>query len=308
MGGLMAVSKRAINGKDMWCIDRRFRRATDGEEERYRRVAEVQTKAAADAEERRVCDYYAKHGNITALLEGAPSTSKNSAKVWTWQDAVEHYQKHELPLRKPSVRKSYAAVLGQPILAYWNGKPLTELGKRQQREWEKWAVTLCPNNGTRMKHHILLRSVLRSVGPDEDTGREGIMLDKVPEFIPMPKPDEKAIDVPHAEDIGAVMSEGRDGRPAPKHCRIRSIRRSQLAFGLAIWAGLRAGEVRALKVSDIDVRRRKITVRRSRCDNEETVTKGRAERVIDIAEPLWERLEERLAEIPEGNRSSVPSF
>jgi integrase len=118
--------------------------------------------------------------------------------------------------------------------------------------------------------------------------------------VPLPRPDKKQIDVPHPEDIDAIMSEGRDGRPTPKHCRIRSIRRAQLAFGLAIWAGLRAGEVRALRVSDIDVRRMKITVRRSRCEGEDTVTKGRAERTVDIAEPLWERIQERLAELREG--------
>jgi integrase len=292
----MAVGKRKVNGRELWVIDRRFRRLSDGHEERYRRVAEVQTRAAADAEERRVCEYYAKHGNITVLLQGEEATPKKDAKIWRWEDAVEHYRRTELPLRKPSVRKSYGAVLGQPLLAYWAGKPLSELGKAQQREWERWGQTIVPNNGTRLKAHIVLRSVLRSVGPEEATGREGVMLATEPTFIPLPKLDEKSVDVPHPEDLDAIMNEGRDGQ-IPKHCRIRSIRRAQLAYALAIWGGLRAGEVRALRKGDIDVRRRTLTVRRTRCDGEETVTKGRAERVIPIAPLLWERLEPRLKEL-----------
>jgi hypothetical protein len=125
----MPVGKRKVNGKDAWVIDRRFRRLSDGREERYRRVAEVQTRAAADAEERRVCGYYAQHGNITALLVGEPTVPKTKAKVWTWDDAVEHYKKVVLPQRKPSVRASYGAVLGQPLLRYWAGKSVAEISK-----------------------------------------------------------------------------------------------------------------------------------------------------------------------------------
>lgn len=295
----MPVSRRPVKGERKWVIDRRFRRV-DGTIERYRRVAQVQSREAAEAEERRLRDYFASNGTIAPLLvlQAEPEVKK----VYTWDDAVEHYKANDLKQRKPSVRTSYGAILKQPILNYWTGSPLTEITRVAMRKWEAWAQDLLPNNGSRMKHHIVLRSVIRSVGPDEDDA--GVMLDVLPRFLPLPKPDQRAIDVPHPDDVTRIMNEGRDGR-TPKYCRARSIKRAQLAFALALWGGLRAGEVRALKKGDIDQRRRVIVVRRSRCAGEETVTKGRAEREVPITGVLWERLAPRLAEIADGDNVAV---
>lgn len=130
------------------------------------------------------------------------------------------------------------------------------------------------------------------------------MLAELPRFLSIPKPNKVTLEVPHPEDIAKIMNEARDGK-IPKHCRSRAIRRAQLAFALAIWAGLRAGEVRALKKQDVDERSRVIIVRRSKCVGEETVTKGRSEREIPIADPLWERLEPRLREIEDDDYIAV---
>jgi integrase len=297
----MPVSKRLVNGVKVWVIDRRFRRA-DGVVERYRRAAQLQSRDAAEAEERRIRDYFAEHGTIAPLLVKAEP--KVPEKVYTWNDAVEHYKKMELPLRKPSVRASYGAILKQAILKYWEGRPLVEITRKEQKKWEAWATVLIPNPGTRLKHHIVLRSVLRSVGPDEDDNEPGLMLADVPRFIRLPKADKKAIEVPHPEDVDKIMNEGRDGT-MPKHVRSRSLGRAQLAYALALWGGLRAGEVRALKKRDVDERRQVMVVRRSRCAGEETVTKGRAERDVPIAELLWERLKPRLDEIDDDEHVCV---
>jgi integrase len=287
------AGKQVVNGEKVWVIDRRFRRS-DGATERYRRAAQVQTRDAAEAEERRIKDYFVAHGTIGPLLVKAEP--KVPEKTYTWDDAVELYKKTELPLRKPSVRVSYGAILKQAILKYWDGRPLVEITKAEQKKWETWATGLVPNPGTRLKHHIVLRSVMRSVGPDEDDDGPGLMLAEPPRFIRMPKPNQTAIQVPHPEDVAKIMNEGRDGR-IPKHCRSRSLKRAQLAYALALWCGLRAGEVRALRKFDVDERRRVITIRRSKCAGEETVTKGRAEREVPVADLLWERLEPRLREI-----------
>jgi integrase len=179
-----------------------------------------------------------------------------------------------------------------------------EITRKEQRKWEAWATVLIPNPGTRLKHHIVLRSVMRSVEPDEDDDEPGLMLADVPRFIRLPKADQKAIEVPHPEDVDKIMDEGREGK-IPKHVRSRSLRRAQLAYALALWGGLRAGEVRALKKKDVDERRRVIVVRRSRCAGEETVTKGRAERDVPIADLLWERLKTRLDEINDDDHVCV---
>jgi hypothetical protein len=62
----MSVTKRKINGEAVWVIDRRFRGRAG--EERYRRAAQVQTKVAGEAEERRIISYWEGHGTIKPLL------------------------------------------------------------------------------------------------------------------------------------------------------------------------------------------------------------------------------------------------
>lgn len=284
------IARRVVNGERVWVIDRRFRTA-DGREERYRRAAQVQLREAADAEERRICDHFAKHGTIADLLKAQPAKPEPEApRVWTWDDAVEHYKRAELHRLKPSTRRGYEGALGRAILKKWNGKPLIEITYQAIKAWDGEMCLKLPKPGSRLNYHNVLRSVLRSVGPEGD--EPGLMLERLPAFPPLPKPDKKVIEIPDDHDIDAIMSE-----QVPKYCSPRAIRRAQLGFALAIWGGMRAGEVRALRRKDVDVVNHVITVRRSICAGEETTTKGRAERVIPIAPLLWERLEHRLAEL-----------
>lgn len=295
----MPVSRREINGERVWVIDRRLRRP-DGKVERYRRAAQVQLRDAAEAEERRLIDYFAQHGTIAPLLQSAPKPEP--IKVWCWDDAVEHYRREQLHKLKPSSRRGYETALKHPILKYWSGKPLTEMTGVALRTWESWATTILPKGGSRLAHHNVLRSVLRSVGPVDD--EPGPMLAVLPTFPPLPKVDSKVIEVPNPEDIDLIMSEGLDGK-IPKYLSGRYLRRVQLALALALWGGLRAGEVRALRRGDVDERRKVITVRRSRCCGIETTTKGKAERVVPIAPLLWERLESRLKALGEDDHIAV---
>lgn len=260
--------------------------------ERYRRAAQVQLRDAAEAEERRICDYFSANGTIAPLLRPELVAPKaEPAKVWTWDDAVEHYERHELAKLRPSTQRGYRTALAHPVLTYWSGKPLAEMTGVGLRAWESWAATVLPKGGSRLAHHNVLRSVLRSVGPVDD--EPGPMLAPLPTFPALPKVESKIIEVPNPEDIELIMSEGLDGK-IPKYLSGRYLRRVQLALALALWGGLRAGEVRALRRSDIDDRRQLITVRRSRCCGIETSTKGKAERMVPIAPLLWERLEARI--------------
>lgn len=70
----MSVRKRKIEGRMYWVLDRRFR-APDGTVDRYRRVAQIQTRAAAEAEERRVIDTWNQHGTIAPMSGPKPSPS-----------------------------------------------------------------------------------------------------------------------------------------------------------------------------------------------------------------------------------------
>lgn len=296
----MPVGRRTINGQKVWVIDRRFRRS-DGKVERYRRAAQVQLRDAAEAEERRICDYFAANGTIAPLLQPEPK-AQPKAKVWLWDDAVEHYRRDHLGQLKPSTQRGYETALKHPILGYWVGKPLTEMTGVALRDWENWAAKILPKGGSRLAHHNVLRSVLRSVGPVND--EPGAMLAVLPTFPSLPRVDSKVIEVPHPEDIERIMAEGLDGK-IPKYLSGRYLRRVQLGLALALWGGLRAGEVRALRRAHVDERRMVITVRRSRCCGVESTTKGKAERTVPIAPLLWERLEPRLQGLAEDDHICV---
>jgi integrase len=65
----------------------------------------------------------------------------------------------------------------------------------------------------------------------------------------------------------------------------------RLAFALAAYAGLRAGEVRALRWEDVDLVARLLVVRLSRSEGVTSTPKSGHEREIPIAEPLWALLQ-----------------
>jgi len=62
---------------------------------------------------------------------------------------------------------------------------------------------------------------------------------------------------------------------------------TRLAFALAAYAGLRAGEVRGLRWSDVNLRTRTIVVRRAITKREEASPKSGHERLIPIAKALF---------------------
>ena len=306
----MTVAQRKVNGEDVWVIDRRFRRK-DGVVERYRRAAQVQIKAAAKKEEMEIALVFAAEGSIARLLAPALVAPKKAAveatKAYTWDDAVDHYRANELPGMKPSAKRSWEQHVSGPYLSRYKGMVLADISYGEMKKWEAWMVTLLPNNGSRRNQHLSLRSTLRSVGPQGPNGEEpGAMLSKLPTFVPLPIASKKSIEVPSDADIELIMMEGRPGGVTlMKHVRALAVKRQQLAFGLSIWAGLRAGEIRALRRADIDVQRKRITIRRSRCCGIETTTKGDDERVVPITDLLWERLEPRLSEMKRGPNEHV---
>ena len=99
----MPVARREIKGFKYWVIERRFR-GPNGEET-FRRVAQVQSKPAAEAEERRVCDYWNEHGTIKPLLTIIKSEPEAGRTKKTWDDAVVQFSEFTLPKEKPSSRR-----------------------------------------------------------------------------------------------------------------------------------------------------------------------------------------------------------
>jgi integrase len=72
-----------------------------------------------------------------------------------------------------------------------------------------------------------------------------------------------------------------------------------------VYAGLRSGELRALRVGDIDLGEGIIRVKRTLSEDEEETPKGDKERVVPIVAPLAAILAELIADKPVGDRVVV---
>ena len=177
----MPVARRTIKGAKYWVIDRRFRGATG--EERFRRVSRVQTRPGAEAEERRVIDYWQEHGTIKPLLkaEVKPAPSQETT-LKTWDDAVTHFRSITLPKKKPSTRKGYEALLNGPGIKRWAGVTLNEITTEAINRWDTDLIKTGMADSTRRNQHIILRAVLKAVGP-----KGARWLVPLPEYPTLPK-------------------------------------------------------------------------------------------------------------------------
>lgn len=281
----MTVSKRTVKGKKLWVIDRRFR--TEQGEERFRRVAQVQTRQAAEAEERRIEKYFADHGTIMPLLGAMPKVdeSEQPKDAATWEEAVTYYKEHALPILEASTRRGYTVLLEGPHIQHWKGVPLGEITRAKIVSWDAAMRQTGVSASTRRNHQIVLRSVLKSVGPHDD--EKGVLLETLPGFPPLPKVGTTEVQDVSREDIGQLLG------ARPKGFQVKTWTLFGLAVSLGAHAGLRASEIRALRRKDVDLESRIITVRLKRCAGEEGPPKSKHQRSIDfIAPELLTRLEE----------------
>jgi integrase len=275
------VARREIKGSKYWVIDRRFY-LPDGHEERFRRVSQVQTKSAAEAEERRVIDYWIANGTIKPLMVPASKSElkPEEPEAKTWDDAVIHFKAVTMPKKKPSTRKGYEALLTGPGLKRWAAVPLDAITTEAINVWDTDLIKTGMADSTRRNQHIILRAVLKSIGP-----KGARWLVPLPEYPTLPKVGEAPLVTVSIEDLYRLLNEDRS-----KYCQSKAVRAAQLAMAVAAYAGLRAGEVRALRRRDVDLERAIITVRLARTAGEESTPKSKHARTVPIAAPLLERL------------------
>jgi integrase len=288
----VTVTKREIRGVKCFVIDIRFRGANGPE--RYRRAAKDQrSQRHADAEEREIHAYFREHGTIKPLLNPEAVPSGKTRRDHTWDEAVAHYEAHEMLALSESTRRTFRAILKHPVFVKaWGGKRLSEIGYSSIQVYEATlAKTRKP--ATIHQHRSVLQAVLKSVAPH---GNEpGLMLDGVPTFPKKHKIGKQGYELPSDPQVETLF--GEVATPG-SYLRAPSLRRTHLAFALAAYAGLRASEVRALLRMDVDLDRKVLTVRRSEHHGQVEAPKNGDERVIPIAHPRLRRmLEARIKEM-----------
>lgn len=264
-----------MNGRDRWVIDCRF--YSPNGEERYRRAAQVQTKKAAEAEERRLNNYFAQHGTIAPFLVSGRLEPSKPTKRTTWEDAVAYYVEHVLPGLEPSTQDRYKTALDGPHLAHWRGIDLKAISRAGIISWDAGMRKLGLKASTRRNQQVILRSVLKSVGPHEE--EPGVLVQILPVFPKLPKVGRTEVVAVPEENITTLLGE------RPKGFRFKTWALFQLAVALGAYAGLRASEIRALGRKDVDLINEVITVRLKRCANQEGPPKSKHQRSIDFIAP-----------------------
>lgn len=245
------VRKEARGGKLRWVIDFRYRDC-DGREERYRRDATLQTAAGARAEAERLCLLAQKTGSVEART-ASPTFS-------AFVDGT--FERLYLPRYRAATRVRYEALLDQGIRDAFGAKRLDAIGAPALRAF---LAMLLDRKVQARGPMNLVRTILHAAV-------ESGSLASMPEFPRMPRVGRKLPDAPSDEEVRAMLA--------------RSSGWLRTAIALAIFAGLRSGEVRALEVRDIDIAGSRILVRRALSEDEVLAPKSGHERIVPLAPEL----------------------
>jgi integrase len=241
------------------------RRKADGSQGRYRKDATVQTMAAATAEERRLLANLATYGDVFEL--SAPKEEQPKPTSITFGEAVESFRKGRAVTElKPSTWKGYEEILTTQLLPVLKERPLEGVGFSDASSLDAQLVKSGASPSRRRNVQIVLRSVLSA-------SHEAGQLAEMPKLPTLPKVGRKVLTASKPEQLKAIL----DASPTAW----------KLAFTLAAYAGLRAGEVRALRWSDVDLIARVLVVGLATSRGVTSTPKSGHEREIPLAEPLF---------------------
>lgn len=242
--------KEARGGVAHWIVDIRFL-DKDGRQKRYRRDALLQTAAGARAEAERLKRQVAARGS----LEGAPQVPTFASFV------AGDFATLAMVRFKPATRAGYSKILHareHGLLALIGHKRLDSIDALDARRIE--AAALARGAGPRCAL-VVLRSVLKNA---VELGALAAM----PRLPRLPEKSAKLLGVPPLAVVVQALGAS-DGW-------------LRVGVGLAALAGLRAGEVRALEVGDVDLTAGRLFVRRAFSDDVIVTPKGRDERMVPV--------------------------
>ncbi len=267
----MAVRKKLRRGTHRLVIEIPYRDSRTGKRVRFRKDAQVQMAAAAQAEDRRLLAQLGQLGYLPTAAELAaaaapPAEPETPVERYTFGEAVELFRATRAITRlKRTTLRSYEATFVAYLLPRFKDAPLAgvEYAAIAQLDAELVKAGLKPSS--RRNVLIALRSVLRS-------GVEAGRLAEMPKLPAPPKVGRHVVTPPSAEEVALLL--------AATHPAAR------LALLIAADAGLRAGEIRGLRWGDVDLDADELVVRRALYDGEADTPKSGHQRMV----PLTPRL------------------
>lgn len=271
----MPVRTTKRRGQRRYVIDIQFRNP-DGTPGRFRRDAEVQTLISARAEERRRLVLLAETGSpegvrqettrpVTTTGNGAPSPT-----VTVGEQVKRFLASYGTTRLKPSTRFSYTTVIERLLVPEIGELPLALVDATTVRGIDARLVRRGAKPSTRRNAQCVLRSVLRHA-------REEGRLERMPELPALPRVGGRISRVMLVDEVDRLLAAA-----TPRY---------RIAFLLAAFAGLRAGEVRALRWCDVELDRGVIVVRQSLCRGVVAPPKSGHERAIPLHATLRAALE-----------------
>jgi integrase len=235
--------------------------------------------AAATTEERRILANIAQHGEPhEPKLETAAGSNKDEQAVLSFGEAVDLFQRTTAITKlKPSSRMGYDEVFRTRLNPRLGDVPIDRIGLDVMSEIDAEMAKEGLSPSRRRNVLICIRSVLR------DAHRAGRLV-RLPTFPPLPKKGKKVLVPLRREQVEAILA------VSPPAWR--------LAFALAAYAGLRAGEVRALRWLDVDLVALVLVVRLSRSKGQTSTPKSGHEREVPISEALAAFLKAEATKAP----------
>ncbi|WP_437769040.1 site-specific integrase [Sorangium sp. So ce764] len=228
------IRKTERRGQRVLVIDIRWRKP-DGSKGRYRRDAQVQTMAAAAAEERRLIGNIAQHGDVHEPKPAAPKEEPEPVSTAFGEVVARYRASFMVTDLKVTSRRGYASVLTSLLLPKFKDRPITKVDGESAAKLDLELTKHGLAKSTRNNIQIVLRSVLRFAV-------ERKYLDAMPSGLPrLKQPEPTILEIPTDEQVTTIL-----GVACPTQ---------RLAFSLMAYAGLRPNEVRALLRRDVVLRR-----------------------------------------------------
>jgi integrase len=190
---------------------------------------------------------------------------------------VEYFFSHRALSLKPSTQYCYGEVVRTTLMPMFGDRVLATLSRKDFATLDAELVRRGAGGSRRRNHIVTMRAILRA-------SVVGELLEDVPRFPPVPKVGMRVPHAPTQEEVAAVIA---SARPCMR-----------VAFALAAYAGLRAGEVRALRRMDVDLDGGVIVVRQARTRGVTSTPKSGHEREIPIAAALRPFIEDAAFRCP----------
>jgi hypothetical protein len=234
-GIAMAIRRSRRRGEPCMFIDIRYT-TKDGRSVRFRKDAQVQTMAAAKAEEKRYLLNIAQYGSpYEPLVETEMPLSDSPEAVIYFADVVNEFrQTYMLANLKITSRKGYEAVLTGRLIPRFGSMPITHVDSRAAEELDLDMVKRKLKLSTRNNVQIILRSVLRFAS------KRGYIAAMPANMPSLKQSGQCVLEIPADEQVTLLLGHARKSH--------------RLSFLLMSDAGLRPNEVRALRRRDVQLR------------------------------------------------------